>query len=160
MKKKNLHLRAVSLRGGAPAGPSRKKQRPSKSLPTDRVGFQKQADSLNGYASIYEATKAPVTNEEVGKLVKLNATTAALMNSFFVDTGLLQKMEGGFVPSEEVKAYARARQWEEANAGHKLKPLLADTWFAQTLLPHLRVAPKEEKEALALLALAVNAEPS
>ncbi len=139
--------------------PAGKKQRPSKPLPTDRVNFQKQKDALNAYAVLNETKRAAVTTAEVGPVLKLNATTAGLMNTFFLDTGLLQKVEGGFVPSDEVKAYALARQWEEDFPGHKLRPRIAETWFAQLLLPHLRLRSMEEKEALGLLSTTAGAEP-
>lgn len=138
--------------------PSRKRQRPVKVLPTDRVSIQKQKDALKVYASLHEANKGPVTNAQVGSVIGLNASTAGLMNSFFVDTGLLEKVEGGFLPSEEVKDYLRAIQWEEEFPGRRLRPVLSTTWFSQALLPHLSVGSKDEKEAVLILAREANAD--
>lgn len=136
----------------------RKRQRPVQVLPTERVSFQKQKDTLTAYASKYEATSAPVTNAQVAGLIGLNATTTGLMNNFFVETGLLEKVEGGFKPSEEVRDYLRAIQWEEEFPGRRLKPVLTTTWFSKALLPPLSMGSKEEKEALQVLAREANAD--
>jgi hypothetical protein len=143
---------------GEQGGQGRKRQRPVQVLPTDRVSFQKQKDALKAYASKYEAASEPVTNAQVGALIGLNATTTGLMNNFFVETGLLEKVEGGFKPSEEVRDYLRAVQWEDEFPGKKLKPALSTTWFAKALLPPLSVGPKEQKEALQILAREANAD--
>lgn len=144
------------------AGPqsSQRKQRPTKVLPTERVSFQKQKEALAAYASIYDSTNKPAGNLEVAKLLGINPSTVGLMNGFFLDTGLLEKSGRGFVPSDALKDYQHAIQWQEESPGHRLGPVLAKTWCALELLPHLGVAPRSEREAVQILARAANADRS
>ena len=45
-------------------------------------------------------------------------------------------------------------------AAHALAPLLANTWFARALLPHLARAPMEVVAAIRILADAASVAPS
>ncbi len=139
---------------------SQRKQRPTKVLPTERVSFPKQKEALAAYASIYDSTNKPAGNMEVAKLLGINPSTVGLMNGFFLDTGLLEKSGRGFVPSDALKDYQHAIKWQEESPGHRLGPVLAKTWGAQELLPHLGVAPRQEKDAIQILARAANADRS
>src|SRR5207249_1707754 len=97
------------------------------------------------------------TPKDVAGIVKMVPTTLYLVNPFFVDIGLLQRAEGGFLPAPEVVNYQLAFQWSPESASQKLAPLIEKTWFAQKLMPKLRFRVTEEKEAVTDLAMAASA---
>jgi hypothetical protein len=135
-------------------------EKPSKALPTDRVGVTKQFDMLRGYAAITSQGKTAVTNTEVSELVKIHPNTAILANPFFLDVGFLRKEGNGYAVAPEVMSYVKAIGWNAETAAQKLAPLLSRTWFANVLLPRLRMGkPITEREAIELLADASGAGP-
>jgi hypothetical protein len=127
------------------------RQRPLRQLPTDRVSFSKQLDLLRVFA-IQGASGKAVPNEQAAATFSMAPATTGLCNPFFVDVQLLQKAEGGLIPSTDVLAYERAYNWDSESAALKLQPTMERTWFAQTLIPRLKFRPLEEREALAVLA--------
>lgn len=138
-----------------------KRARPTKPLPTDRIAFTKQLDILRAYAVAHESTGKPVTNTEIGAIVKMAASTVPHANSFFADPeiGLLVKADGGYLPSPATVAFHRAYAWKAETAAHKLAPAFQQMWFAQAILPRLGFRPMDEREAIAVLAEASAATP-
>ena len=131
----------------------------SKVLPTSRVSFDKQITILQAYAAASVPAGKAVTNKEVAGLVKIKPETVSLTNAFFSDIGLIQKVEGGYVPAQEVTSFKLACQWNPEKAGHKLAPIIERTWFAQKLLPKLRMGPLDEDTAIEDLAEEASASP-
>src|SRR4029077_11166957 len=83
-----------------------KRQRPTKTLPTERITFSKQLDLLRAYAAVYATTTNPVTNNAVGEIVKRSPSTVRLATAFYADTALMTRAaEGGYVPSGDVMSY-------------------------------------------------------
>ncbi len=138
-----------------------KKPKPTKPLPTDRIAFPKQLDILRAYAVANEASGKPVTNAEIGNIVKMAPSTVPHANSFFGDAeiGLLQRVEGGYVPNAAVIAFNRAYAWSPETAAHKLAPAFQTMWFSQVLMPRLGFRAMDEREAIAVLAEACGATP-
>jgi hypothetical protein len=137
-----------------------KRPRPTRPLPTDRIAYVKQIDILRAYAIATEANGGkPVTNNDVAAIVKMAASTLPHANSFFAEIGLLQRAEGGYVPSQDVLNFHRAHAWNPETAAHKLAPGIQATWFGQVLLPRLSFRPMDEAEAVAILAEASGATP-
>lgn len=128
-------------------------------LPTARISFSRQMDLLRAYGATAGAERRPVTHEDVAPIVRMAASTASLANPFFADAGLLERVDGGYVPSPEVAAFARMWRWDEDAAPRELAPLLARTWFAETLLPRLDYHPLSEREAIAELDREATAGP-
>ncbi len=147
-------------KGPAPPDPNKgqrqTKTRPGKQLPTDRVAFKRQMDVLRAYAVNGEGGRA-VTNEQVAATVGMTASTVSLCNPFLADIQLLQRAEGGYVPSPDVMAFNLAFGWDADNAASKLAPSLEKTWFAAALLPQLKFTPRDEREAITTLAEACGA---
>jgi hypothetical protein len=137
--------------------PAKPKDRPTKTLPTDRIAFSRQLDILRAYAAASGPTGQAVTNDAVGKIVQLNSSTVSLANAFFLGLGFLQKTDLGYIPSPEVVAFNRAHSWNPDTAAHKLADLIQKAWFAQAVLPRLSFRPLDEEEALSVLADASNA---
>lgn len=126
------------------------KAKPLQILPTDRITIAKQLAVLRAYAAASGQNLKPVKTAEVGTISKTGTTTISSANPFFVATGLIQRTEGGFVPSAEVLAFAHAYEWDstDATASHKLAPLLADTWFAADVLKKISFGNLKESDAI------------
>jgi hypothetical protein len=126
----------------------------AKVLPTDRIYFEKQVETLRAYAAEYAANGGnPVTNEKAGGIVGLSASTISQTNGFFNDIGIVTRAEqGGFIPGSEVIEYNNACQWDESEARAKLRPLFERTWFYRCLVPRLQLAPQSQTTCLGLLA--------
>lgn len=134
--------------------------KPTKPLPTDRVGFQKQLALLRGYAALAsQGASKIVTNPDVAALVKIHQSTSILAHPFFLDVGFLRKEGAGYVPAPEVLGYGKAFNWNAETAPQKLAPLLQKTWFASALLPRLVMGSLQEREAIEALADASGAGP-
>ena len=142
------------------SGAAKKKSRPTRYLPSDRISFGKAIDLLRAYGVAFDSKKAPIPPAEAGPMVNLTASTSALLSPFFVEAGFLERAgPDGFVPVEEVISYSREHQWDPDTAIRKLQPIVSGTWFSQALLPRLRLGPREEREALTVLGSACNAGP-
>lgn len=143
-----------------PAGIPEVSGAPTKRLPTPRIAFQRQLDLLRAYAASSPSGQTPATNEDVSGIVGLTKDTISLANAFFADVGFLTRSEGGYVPSEEVRAFARVHPWKGDEAATELAPKLRDAWFGRALLPRLSYSPMSEADALAELAKAAHAGPN
>lgn len=152
-------LAAVPSTPSEDEGPKAKKQRPTKTLPTERITHPKQLDLLRAYAAVHATTAKAVSNNDVAEIVKFTASTVSMANAFFADSGLLTRADGGYVPSASVVNYQRAYEWNKETASHKLAPVISETWFARALTPKLNFGPMEEAEAIAALAEAAAAGP-
>jgi hypothetical protein len=84
--------------------------------------------------------------------MKMHANTVTLANPFLSDIGLIQRGEGGYVPTSDAIAYAGAYDWNPEKAAHKLAPTIEATWFCKALMPKLRMRSMEEKDAISELA--------
>src|SRR3990172_1517951 len=74
--------------------------RPKYSLPTERIAFDRQLEILRAYVSASGAQASrPVSNNDLGGIVKLNVSTASLPNAFFRDARLLEQVDGGHLPT-------------------------------------------------------------
>ena len=140
---------------------SKGKQRPKKSLPTDRIHPAKQFMILRAYGAVSGDERKPVKNADVGAIVKLNADTVSLANGYFVENGFLERAPqgGGFMPAQEVLDYHHAHQWNPDTAAQSLAPIVKRSWFYQVLEPKLSFGTFAEAEALEDLARAANATP-
>ncbi len=133
--------------------------RPTQTLPTDRIAFSKQMDLLRVYAAASGATRKVVTLSEIESVIKMKASTVSLANPFFTDTGLIQRAEKGFIPSDAVLNFNRAFQWNPETAAYKLAPIIQTTWFWNRLGTTLGFRSMSEDEAINVLADASNASP-
>lgn len=135
-----------------PVSPVKPADNPTESLPTDRISFKRQLELLRAHAAASEGGTKTVKNADVAGMVKLNASTVSLANPFFEKTGLLERINGGYLPSAEVLSYLRAYEWDPETAAHKLGPVIQVAWFGTVLLKKLAFRPMEVKEAVQELA--------
>ncbi len=135
-------------------GQSDKKQqnKPKKVLPTSRISVVKQLDILRGYVHASGQQGKGVKLNELASIMKMHPNTVTLANPFFSDIALIQRGEGGYVPSTEAIAYTGAYDWNPEIAAHKLRTTIEATWFAELLLPKLRMRTMGEDEAIEELA--------
>jgi hypothetical protein len=146
---------AVEEKGAAKLARSK----PAKPLPTNRIKFNKQLDLLRAYVAASGTSGKPVGNKEVADIAGMVETTVSLANSFFCAVGLLQRVEGGFLPSQDAANFKRAYDWKPEGAAHKLAPAIRSSWFGEALLPKLEFGPMEQEDALARLAEIASASP-
>jgi hypothetical protein len=156
----DAQVAAASLDDSAKPNGEKRRTRPTKTLPTDRITFSKQLEILRAFGTLGGASgTSVVTNKDVADAVKMQPSTVSLANPFFVSVNILQKADDGCIPSAYVIEMIRAKEWTPETASHKLAPPLRDSWFGTTLLPKLSFAPMSEESALAKLAEACTASP-
>lgn len=107
----------------------KKRTRPTKTLPRDRITFNNQVEILRAYGALSGASGNVVSNTEIAEAMKMQPSTISLANPFFYSIGLLQKTEGGCTPSSYVIEMTRAKEWTPETATHKLAPAFKDSWF-------------------------------
>ena len=157
----DIETAAVSEGNGEVQEPVRsKRSAPTQTLPSDRLGFDKQLAALRAFGVAYETNGGrPVKNSEAGSILNMSENTIVVTNAFFSDAKLVtrQKEEQAFVPTAETLAYCKAHEWDPFTAGEKLKGALEKCWFADAVVPRLKFRPHEEREVLTLLADACGA---
>jgi hypothetical protein len=131
--------------------------RPTKYLPTDRIGFARQLDLLRAWASASGPSGKPVLQKDVASIVDMSASTPSLAVPFFIENGFLTRGDAGYTPAPDVVAFSRAYEWNPEASSHKLRPLLTETWFCRALMPKLGFGPLSEEEAIQRLAEACAA---
>jgi hypothetical protein len=152
MSEQNVSSENQGSDGAATDSAKTSRPKAAKILPTDRIRFDKQLDILRAFAAASGHEKRAVTGKDVGVIVDMAESTITQITPFLVDIGLIireKKAESkGFTPSPEVFAYQKAYEWDKLNAGKKLAPVLATSWFTETLTPKLKFRPVNEKEAV------------
>lgn len=138
---------------------SAKRSKPNRSLPSERLSFQKQLDVLRAYVAASSNGTRPCSLTEVASVVGLNSGSVSVANPFFASCGLIQRVDGKFAPSADVIAFQRAYEWDQDQAPQKLGALLKEQWFFQALSPRLSFGALDEDQALALLADGAAAGP-
>jgi len=84
------------------------RQRADKSLPTDRLSFEKQVEALKAIAQLSGPGKRPVTAEDISASLGLKGNTGGLSNKFFRDTGWIEPSGRGlYVAADGLVAFHR-----------------------------------------------------
>jgi hypothetical protein len=154
-----------SITGGNAANtqspkPEKTRAKPNFVLPSDRITVEKQLTLLRGFAAVSGHNKKPVKLNEVAEVSKISPNTISYANGFFLEAGFLQKGDSGFIPADEVAAFALAYEWNPATAAHKLAPIILRSWFGQRLMPRLSMGvPVHENELIDDLAQAAAVGP-
>lgn len=132
--------------------PAARKSKPRHPLPSDRIKIANQLELLKAYAIGSNFGTTPTTYIKAAGLANLGANSASLCNGFFYEMGLLERIDGGVMPTQPVIEYARACEWGREDASHKLAPAIQGAWFAQTLAMHLKMRPMSLTDAITKLA--------
>lgn len=146
----NLGLEAGSL--ALASNGDKKAAKPKKVLPTSRIAVTKQLEIVRGYVHASGQQGKGVKLNELASIMNMHPNTVTLTNPFFSDIGLIQRGEGGYVPSSDAIAYAGAFDWDPEKAAFKLRPAVEAAWFSSLLMPKLRMRSMSEDEAIAELA--------
>jgi hypothetical protein len=154
--KKPASKKPCEANGAAGKGKIRK---PSRPLPTERIAFERQLDILRANAIASSEERRPVRNADVAAVSDFAETTLSQANAFYVDIGLLARTPEGFLPADEVHAFAHAHQWNPDTAAHKLAPVLSRSWAGEILLPRLQFRDISETDAIAALSEEVGVGP-
>lgn len=135
------------------------RQKPTKTLPTDRLTFEKQTLILRGIVKAsLAADRGAVTNSDAAQYADVAASSVSLCNAFFGDCGLTVREGLKIRPADVVYEYDTAAQWEPETAAHKLAPVVSGTWFAKAIMTKLALKPSiSTADALAFLAQQCNA---
>src|ERR1039458_4554246 len=73
-----------------------KRTPPSRTLPSDRLAFQKQLAALRAYTVVYESNgNKPVTNNAAGDVINMAGSTLLVTNPFLCEMKLLKRQGGG-----------------------------------------------------------------
>lgn len=141
--------------GVVASGPEQKhgKSKPTKNLPTDRVGKDTQFSILRAYAKASEDQgRTGVSNGDVAKYANVSPSSISVCNPFWNDAGLLVREGIKQRPVEAVYAYDQAAEWGADRPMSKLASVLASSWFGRPILARLALKPASVTEALSLLA--------
>lgn len=133
--------------------------KPTRVLPTTRIAFVKQLELLRAFAVAAGPSTRPVSLKEVADIIGIAQQTVSLGTPFYFDIGLIRKGEmGKAMPSDALRAFNIAHEWEAATASRKLAPVFIESWFwkaIQARLRYLRTMP--EHEVLAAIQMACGA---
>ncbi|MBW8011799.1 MAG: hypothetical protein FVQ83_11260 [Chloroflexi bacterium] len=136
----------------------KKGSRLKEQLPSNRSSYDKQLNSLRGYAIASNDGAREVTNKTVAGIVEIHEGTLAYTSPFFVSVGLVHKTNGQYLPADEVIDFNLAYSHGDENAGHKLAPILKRSWFGLTLIPKLRFKSLSMQEAITTLGVRAGAD--
>lgn len=130
------------------------RQKPTKTLPTDRLSFDKQMLILRGIVKAsLAADRGAVANGDAAQYADVAPSSVSLCNAFFGDCGLTVREGTKIRPADVVYEFDTAMQWEPETAAHKLAPVISNTWFAKAIMTKLALKSSiPTAEALAFLA--------
>jgi hypothetical protein len=138
---------ASSAGGSTPSGSGTgntgraQKQRAERSLPTDRMTFDKQVEALRSIAQIGGNGKRPVTAEDISPNVGLKGGTGGLSNKFFRDSGwIVSAGRGAYAAADPLMQYHRHLNIDPHDS-HGARQYLAasarNSWYWEALEPML-----------------------
>ncbi|MGY1602383.1 hypothetical protein [Geodermatophilus sp. SYSU D00815] len=150
--------------GDAPAGGrATPRQRAERSLPTDRLSFEKQVEALRAIAQISGSGRRPVTAEEISSTLGLRGNTGGLSNKFFRDTGWIEPhSRGTYVPTEELLSFHQQLAVDptaEAAAKEYLLHAARSSWYWQEIADMVQGAGVRETAVMFKLVKAAGASP-
>jgi hypothetical protein len=133
------------------------KQRSERSLPTDRLSFEKQVEALEAIAQLSGGAKKPVTAGDVSAAIGLAPTsgTGGLSNKFFRDSGWITSAgRGNYAATDALMEYFRHVKidaQDPAARRHLVGPAQL-SWYWEALEPVLSSGGGARK-SMVLLAL-------
>lgn len=134
-------------------------RKPTRQFPTTRIALAKQLDLLRAFDAASGPSLTPTTLAKVSQLIGMTVSTISLANPFFVNIGLLRKIDSTkFASTPEVHEYTIAYEWNRETAAHKLAPTFRNSWFWHALETQIKFkGAMQEHEASAMLAQASDA---
>lgn len=151
---------ANGAKTGASSGQNGASSKTKHVMPSLRIKEGKALEVLIGYAKLSGADRDAVTNKLVAEALGVSPTNTSTANPFFVDIGLLIKGKDGFIPANEVYEFNQRLEWNDADAAHKLRPIIEKTWFSGAVIHKLKLRDMPEDDVIKDLAEAADAGPS
>ena len=122
-------------------GAKNQKQRSDRSLPTDRLSFDKQVEVLRAIAQMSGNGRRPVTAEDLSAAIGLRGNTGGLSNKFFRDSGWVESAgRGMYAATEALLEYHRhlnVDAQDVAGARRNLAFVAESSWYWQAVEPML-----------------------
>lgn len=136
---KTPHLQPVETTPGRRAAP---RQRPSHSLPTDRMKMTVQVNVLQTLGRLSGTNRKPVSVELLGQAVnEVSRHTVGLSNNFFVEMGWLEKAgRGEYAASKALVLYTMKRANNPGDTAAAVVPLreaAEKSWAWECIRPML-----------------------
>jgi hypothetical protein len=123
--------------------------RASKALPTDRLKLDAQKALLQAIAVASDYGKRAVGSNDIAPRMGLAASTAALNNNFFMESGLIKReSKGKYVPTEAANSFARTYSFNKQGAGADLREVLSNSWYFKEVQQQLAGMGPATKETL------------
>jgi hypothetical protein len=137
------------------------KQRPERSLPTDRMKFDKQVEALHLYAQLSGPSHGPVSAEDLANTMDMSPSTTALCSGFFRDSNWLTRVgRGSYAATDGLLEYNRhlnVDPSDRAGALPYLADLARDSWYWAAIEPLLRQGSARRSVLLLSLSKAAGA---
>jgi len=138
------------------------RQRPGKSLPTDRLRFDLQVRILQTLGRLSGPGKRPVTADDLSRAIGgVSSTTVGLSNGFFRDSGWIDRQgRGHYAATDALVDYTRrlaADPTQPQRAVERLRDPVRQSWFWQVLQPALAAGSVPLNEAVVMLAREADA---
>lgn len=134
------------------------RSKPTKSLPTDRLSFEKQKFTLRAVAKAsLSVDRGAVSNTDVSKYADIAPNSVSNCNNFWLDAGLIVRDGLKIRPVDAVFEYDQAAEWTPEIAFNKLAPVLGASWFGKAMLTKLAMKDISISDALVFLAQECNA---
>ena len=147
--------------GGTKTDRAPQKNRPKYPVPTDRMKFDTQVDALRVICTASRGGNDPVNAQKMGTLLRLTPATAPLNNAFFLECGLIERLDRGeYKPTAEALAFANKWSFDKSAAPRLLAPALRKTWFFEAVTQQLEVSPTTREQMIETLALVAQTDSS
>jgi hypothetical protein len=138
---------------GQPNQNSRKRCKPTQTIPCQQIRTAKQLEILRAYAAASANGTKAASVTEVAEIVKLSPLTIRAAHNFLSSMGLIMRtVIGSYAPSPEALAFCRAYERNPETASHELAAVLRSSWFGEVIIPRLTIAAMDESAAVAVLA--------
>jgi hypothetical protein len=146
---------------GSGAASRVQKQRADRSLPTDRLSFEKQLEVLRAIAQMSGNGRRPVTAEDLSAAIGLKGNTGGLSNKFFRDSGWVEAAgRGMYAASEPLLEYHRhlnVDSQDVVGARRYLAAAAQGSWYWESLEPMLDEGGARQTMVLHALSKAAGA---
>lgn len=132
-------------------------------LPTENLGFEKQARILSACVNAHSTSKKPVTLEQISGMINMPVGSVRLVSPFFQSIGVWQKIgRQGLIPSSEAGDFYHIHQTSEdqASAWARLVPLLESGWYMDRIRKSLHSGTVDQKELVSDLMRDGNLKPN
>lgn len=134
--------------------PARARPRPKYALPTDRMKFDAQKEALSVISIVSDYGKRGVSSADMAARMNMAPTTAGLNNTFFFESGLVERAgKGRYKSTEAANKFAQKYSFNPDEAGAALRERLSTTWYFEIVNQQIGgFGPTPKEKLIELLA--------